>query len=397
MFIKEADQRPMGRWAAVAFAGLLLLASSVMIWQGSAKRQPPPPEYEPPPQTVATEPIAFPPEPSAAPRDRPPRPSPSQKNPPAGLQIVRRLPRTDAELEAAFRRARSNRCQLVPTGEPLELTRFTASLTQRDRAAGAAHAPPNPSLRRSAFAVGLELSPTDAHELPFVTRGPILSYLRDHFVSIQARVQRDPLTGERYLHHRPLAAAAAFAGPHLTQQPEAAVVSAVQDFRSLGLLLAADAAPEYRELRTVALVHRHLLEPRTATGNATRPNYEFAFLHAQPGDGSGSDPLLLHAFVTSGGRARLHHLRSGLPTTRDDCGILAGVRLTEFAYAGTYPTSSVVRKVTLRSRQEFALDQLDRYAESQNWPGDALDHLPRIFDAILGGELSPVGRGALHD
>lgn len=304
---------------------------------------------------------------------------------PPEINTIRTLPRTDAELAAAFDRAEQDACELLPGGEPLEITSFTPYLTQRDRQSARLA----PSLRRSAFAIGLQLPAEEQQRLPLISRSRIAGYLQNHYVSVQARIQRDPRTGIRYLHHRPLSAAAKFSGARLTQEPEAAVAASVHDFRSLGLLVEGDGTPSLEDLRTLVLVHKHAVLRPSATGPASfQPNYEFAFIHASRADLEGSEPLTLDAFVTSGGRERLHHLRSRAPTGPSSCGIRANVRLSEFTYGGTYPTRAIVRDVAIADRSSFSWKQLDAFANDQGWSGDAWDHLPEIFHAIIDARVS---------
>lgn len=300
---------------------------------------------------------------------------------PAGTKTIHTLPRTRDELATAFERAKEDRCELLPPGEPLELTSFAPYLTDRDRLGAV---PAVPSLRRGTFSVGLRLSSEEQGRLPALSRGKIVDYIDGHFVSVQARVRRDPLSRIQYLHHRPLAAVAKYSGVRVTQPAEPAIASSVDDFRSLGLLVDPDQSIAVADLRTLVIIHRHdLLHERPSGAPERRPDYELAFIHARSSDSAGIEPPALHSFVTSDGRSRLHHLRSLMPTHAGACDIRADVRLTEFTHAGMYPTQAVVRDVHVADKAAYGIADLDTYVRSREWSGDTWDQLPKLFDAII--------------
>lgn len=300
---------------------------------------------------------------------------------PVGIKTIRSLPRTREELATAFEGAEADRCELLPAGQPLELTSFTPYLTDRDRRASTA---PIPSLRRAAFTVGLTLSSEEQGRLPALSRGKIVDYIEGHYINVQARVQRDPSSRIRYLHHRPLAAVAKYSGARVTQDAEPAIASSVHDFRSLGLLVDRDRSLTTADMRTLVIIHMHQRLEELASGAVERrPDYELAFIHARPSDTEGVEPLELHSFVTSEGRTRLHHLRSRVPSQAGACDIRANVRLTEFTHAGMYPTQAMVREVFIADKAAYGLEELDGHIREQGWSGDIWDHLPKLFDAII--------------
>lgn len=299
------------------------------------------------------------------------------------IVAIKSVPRTDDDLTKSYDRARSGQCELVRSGEPLEIKGFTPFLTPRDRASKE----PIPSSRVHALSIGLEVGRQDRNDLPRLSRSAILEYVDDHYVSIQIRVQRDPVTNAQFLHHRPLAATSKYGRVRLTQDTTPAVLSSVRELRSLGVLMDEDAESTPENRRTLVLAHRHSLQ----TGfdeEDEEINYELTFVRAVPENDEEDSPIELHTFVTTDHRTKLHYAKPGsYPSNADRASVKATVRFTEYSHAGLYPTKSSVRSTSVYDRGEFDFEKLDRYAESQEWEGDALDNIVPILDAIIAGDL----------
>lgn len=309
----------------------------------------------------------------------------SDKSSLASIKTIRSLPRNDVELQLAHARSRGLACQTLAAEEPLEVNDFTPYLTPADRQDDSA-APP-PSTRRHMFSVGLDILPDDQTKLPLVSRRPILNYLDRHFVTIQARVQKDVETDALYLHHLPLAATGTFRGAKLTQGFEPVVANSIREFHSLGLFVKDRKPATPESLRTLVLLYRSpMLSVSKATGQEQKvDNFEFVFVRAH--EAPSTERFTLHVFATANERKVLHYLRPFSPPARvGECGIHASILVTEYQ-SRVFPKESVVRKFGLRSRESFPLAKLDEYARAQSWRGDALDNLSDTLDAIIAARV----------
>jgi hypothetical protein len=211
-------------------------------------------------------------------------------------------------------------------------------------------------------------------------------------VAVQARIQKEPLSGDLFLHHRPLALTAAFGRGGLTQEFTDATLAAVRDFRSLGLYLPGDESKSPENLRTLVLLFRSvLLLPGGENSGKPRlkPKYEYVFIRARQNRSGASPSLELHAFASSDQRNRLHYLNDwSTPRQPHQCGVHADVLFTEYSTLGLVPTKSATRNVTYDTRTSFAWEDLDQYARDQKNRGDALDNLNFVLDEIIDGRLA---------
>ena len=295
------------------------------------------------------------------------------------MKLVRIVPRTESELSAAFGKAAGSACEQVDADEPLEITSFMPYLSARDSTDGL----PVSSSRRHALTVGLDMLRSDENDLPLVSRGKILEYLNDHFVSVQAREQRDLATDKLYLHDRPMAIVARFRGPKLTQGFEALVAESVRDIRSLGLYVKSRTRLKPEDMRTMVLVHKNtFFDDTLVTGTTrTKPNYELAFIHAR--DVGKEDQLEIHSFCTSHQRRQWHYLNPGYPPTRPiDCSIRGTITFTDFKY-GLVPAASVTRNFHVRARSSYRREDLSRYLASHSLNGEVYDNNTEILYAVI--------------
>lgn len=320
----------------------------------------------------------------------------ADSNPFGDIKLIRIIPRSESEIAQAHERNRSQSCETVPPGEPLEIKGFKPVLTERDRAEWGRGYRLLPSSRRNMFTVGLDMLSADRDRLPTVSGSQIERYIRGHYVTIQARVQKDPLTSKLFLHHRPLAATVSVGKGNLTEEFTDAVLTAVREFHSLGIFLPGAVARSPENLRTLVMIYRNKMAIPTGVGGKPqfRYVYEYAFVRArdvveenQP-DVANQRELVQYVFATSDQRRRLHLLKPwSTPTQPSDCGVRATVFFTEYTTLGLIPSKSATRSVVYSSHSVFDWPDLERYSAEQDWKGDALDNLPQILDAILDAKI----------
>jgi hypothetical protein len=302
------------------------------------------------------------------------------------IKLISRLPLTSREVETAFTRSRSEACEILPKGESLELLSFTTVLTERDRRESQKKRL-LPTSRRDLFSVGLEFEPSDREALPLVSRSTIDNYLRDHYVSIQARVRRDLLDGKPYFHHRPLAVTAEYRGSKRTQDFEPLVANSIRNIHSLGLF---SSDPTVRrkpeDLRTLVLVFRtDLMRPGS---NLSRESFELVLIRGVEKTGE----LDRHVFVTTENRTKLSYLNNHRrPSAPSKCSILGQITVTDYDSTGIYPKQSATRNYRLDARSEYSTRQLDAYCRERRLEGGFVSNVTIVLDAIIDGQLPSEG------
>lgn len=296
---------------------------------------------------------------------------------------ISRIPRERGEIEEQHKLRRAYAAEQLPESQPFEVKGFAPALTARDEAELQKRVL-NTSTRRHAWSVGLEMAVEDQQELPVLSRDQILKYLRMHFVSMQARIYREPVSRQLYLGPRVLAATLAYQGARLTQEFTPTVAESVDNMRSLGLFVPEGQPSTPFNLRTLVMVHRNELVGDGAAGTA-RTNYEYVFVRARE---QGPDQLELHTFATSEGRTRLHWLDSAShPGTPSDCSLRGSVRFTEFTHQGLYPSKAVIRRSLLIGKQTWPWSALEAFAR-RRWDGDPLTRLTDLLDALIAGDVA---------
>jgi hypothetical protein len=302
---------------------------------------------------------------------------------PPGIKTFSAFPRTETEVAAAHRAAKGQIVDFLPAGEALTVTTFTPYLTQHDRTEKAGKLP-DVATRQPVLSMGIRVPEEDQVDMPQVSRGLILDYLQDHYVSLQARIQKDAVSRELYLHQRPLVATVKFGKVKLTDDFAPAVVDAVRGIHSLGLYLPEQVPPTPANLRTAVLVYRHNeLSPR----GETRQRYEFLILRARPNK---KDGLTVHVFATSEGRAKLHYLKLGTsPQKVRDCVLQADVRFVKYSGGDLVPAESVVRRYQLAAVTSYSIDKLNKIIQDERkLRGDIWDHLNPVLERIVDGDPS---------
>lgn len=306
-------------------------------------------------------------------------------SPPPGIKTFSKMPRSATEVMKIHLDQRDEAAEFLVGGDILELHTFALKLTKRDGGPLKNGKLPNPSTRRAMLTVGIDLKKPDQARLPTLSKDRILDYLAEHYVSVQARVQKD-LKGTQYLHHRCIVATGAFSGAKLTEDFHPAVANAVKDIHSLGIYVPPKVDPTPENLRTAVLVHKHTGIDIAA--KKTRPEFEFIIVRGRQ---TVAGNLELYCFVTTDQRTKLHYLQSAqkAPTRYADCTLKAQVYFSKYVDGGLIPSDSVVRGQTVNSRASFVLKDLDALVKSELKLADAFTNLNETLDAIIDGKLKP--------
>ncbi len=103
--------------------------------------------------------------------------------------------------------------------------------------------------------------------------------------------------------------------------------------------------------------------------------------------------MTLHSFATKDELTKICYMRPyEPPADATECDVTSTIYFTDYTYAGQYPTAQAARACRYNSRAVFTVAELNRYAASRSWPGDALDNLTELLDAIIDGQVRPRGR-----
>lgn len=308
------------------------------------------------------------------------------EGPPPGIRTFSSMPRSAGDVASAYLRTANQSVEFLQKGEPLELNSFTPYLTRRDRAEKHAKLP-NPSTRRSMFSIGVQVGKEDQVRLPKLSAALILDYLSEHYVSVQARIQKDAGTGTLYLHQRPIVVTSKYGTVKLTEDFAPAVANSVRDIHSLGLYVPTKTPPTPENLRTLVLIHKH--DALDAKSNRIEPHYELVVVRGRAN--FGGSKLELHCFATSDERTKLHYLKTGrAPTRFNDCTLRASVYFSRYTGGDLVPADSVLRGQTINSLMTFEMKDLDSFTRnSLKLSGDALTNINEVLDAIIDGKLRP--------
>lgn len=303
------------------------------------------------------------------------------------VKTISSLPEKEFELAAAHDQARKDACEALPVGDAVLVSGFQPYLTKRDYREYAEDVPAL-STRRPIFTVGLDMYALDQRDLPALSGRKIVSYLDNHYICLQVRIQKEPVSEEMFLHHRPIACVAKFKGTRLTQEPTQGLTSSLNNYRSLGLFLPEDQRPTPSSLRTLVLLHRG--ETKDDRG-VEREKYEFVFIRARR-DRLDPELLELHTFATTDDRTVLHHLNlDERPNDTDDCSIKTMIQVTDYSHAGLYPSETTTRGSQFNDQAEYSLAALETYAEEKAWEGGPLENLNRLLDDLIDSKV-PAGR-----
>ncbi len=301
----------------------------------------------------------------------------------SGAKTIKEMPRAGDDLDAIHKRQKGLASEQLPAGEAFEINTFTPYLTMADKQLSGTRTL-IPCIRKQVLSVGLEVLEEDQADLPLLSKGQILSYLKEHFVSVQVRVYREPLTDDLYLGARPLASTMRYSGVRLTQDFTPAVSQSADDFRGLGLWLGPQQRAVPTQLRTLVLINKN----EQQDGNKDRPTnkmmFEYLFVRAIQ---TQRKEIELHTFATTDNRSKLHWLETkSEPSRPTDCSLRAAVRFTKYSVQGLIPEAAVTRRSLVKARETFAIEDLDRYA-NKTWNASAFARLTDTLDAVLAGKI----------
>ena len=303
------------------------------------------------------------------------------------IRAISTLPFQATDIKAAHDRAGEYAAELLPEGEAFEIKTFTPFLTKRDEVEASGRRT-DTCTRRHAISVGLEVLNDDQKHLPVLSREQILSYLKSHFVTVQVRVYREPISRALYLGPRCLAATRAFVGSPLSKSFSPTVAGSLNNTRSLGLMLPGRAKPTPANLRTLVIAHKNEISP-ASRGAIAKTTYELMFIRAHE---AGPDRLDLYAFATSDDRTLLHLVKSAeKPTIPADCSIRGAVHFTEYSHGGVYPTKAVTRRSTVSSLKSVTWAEADRFSRTR-FDRPVVEDIAPVLDAMISGDLKDSGR-----
>ncbi|MGD9648754.1 MAG: hypothetical protein AB7U73_23790 [Pirellulales bacterium] len=300
-------------------------------------------------------------------------------------QVLRRVPRTEAEVAAAFNASRNASVQ-VAVGDPMELPGFDQE-TDYDVSIGGKRAKARFQYARiPVFTYGLALTEADQQNLPAVSKNTILERINDNYICMQIRVHRDMETGAVYLYYKPFAAVGSYTKPG-TQEFTPLMEDSVHDCRGIGLFLKPGTPVTAEAFRTFVAVSKSMAvvdEDRDAPEPRERENYEFFIVRGRA-DG---DRLALHAFATDQDRTLLHYVKPfSPPTGPNDCSVKSTMLFTEYTVAKQSPSAKVIRFISLNERLSVPVAELDKFVASEGLQGDAWDNLTYVLDAIIDGKV----------
>lgn len=304
-------------------------------------------------------------------------------------RLIEELVWSGGELTELHDRSKPATCDLLPAGVPLELSGYVPYLTSYEQDQDP-KGQCDPAIRRPVLSVGLDVTERDQNGMPDLSRGLILDYLKTNYVAIQARIHKDPLSGEQYLGAKPMAATAKFGPVRVTEEFQEAVLAAVRNLRSVGLWVP-EKKPSYRptELRTAVHLQRFdILEPGSSLENLkSRPEFEYVFVRGLPSRKNAGE-IDLYAFTTAKQRTELHFLdRYDAPRGRNNCDIVAQVVFTEYKLANLYPSASVVRSTGVNSARKLSWEDAEAFARKNDADRTASQQLNLILDAMIRGDL----------
>jgi len=295
-----------------------------------------------------------------------------------GIRYLKRIPTSKIALEAAFRQRRSDAAVMLNEAEPLFVTRFS-NASRRSRISE--DTMKMLTTRRAMFSIGLEIRDADIATLPWISRSSIMSYIRAHYVSLQANILKDSSNGGWFLHHRPVAGVAKFAGVPLTQGFVSPITETVGDIRGLGTYLQQDknrASSEATDQTAVWLFRSLRME-----GTLPIVQYDYAFVRTF---GVDADSLEFKVILTTNNRSEWHclpNVETARPPLRSsDTTTLGTIHFIEYASDGLHPKTSATRSVRVKSSQVFKQIQIIDYLATKNLHGDWGDYIGEVLDYV---------------
>lgn len=307
----------------------------------------------------------------------------------ADIKWIDRLPMTDRDVVDAFEKAKSDSCEAIGEGEPLEITSPIRYLTRRDQKQ---KSPPLPAFRTGFLSIGLELSDTDRADLPVVSRSRVVEYLNSNYLLLQARIRKDLLDRRLYYHHRPIAVTARYSGQRVTQAFEPLVAQTTRNIRSLGVLVDSESRrKKAQDFRTLALIYYNEMVRPSSVGlrDIKVEQYEWVFVRGVESESSQS--LEPHVFVTEENRTRLVYLHGfELPPRVQRTDVTGQIAITGFDRTGIFPESYLTRSYRLQQKQRYDWSKLSEVC-LQTFGGDLDTHLNPMLDGLIQGTVDVPG------
>jgi hypothetical protein len=302
-------------------------------------------------------------------------------------RIVSKIPSSPIELEAVFRQRKNDTCETLETGEPLELKQFALALTQRDKFQSPSKEV-MPSTRVPVLTIGLNMQPADQRSLPTLSRSTILNYLESNFVSIQARVSKDPVTRELTLQYRPIGAVGGFTGLPVTKEYVEAINSTIKNVRGIGMYepKSRNDKKERSPFQIAILLFRSTYMDDSGVGETAQHELGFVCM----GNSNGDEPDISFIATTNQRKTWLLFSResSQMPKRLNDCSMVATVRFDQFITGGLQPKTGIVRRISNRAKQKFDVEDIERFLASENLTGGWTENLDLAVEAILDGRVS---------
>lgn len=303
-------------------------------------------------------------------------------------RTISALPKTQTELALAHAQNQNAAAQ-VGVGEPLQIVDLAgeATYTVTVDVNGAKERRPMRFRysRLSAISYGMQLLPEDEARLPSVSKDRIMRRVRGNYVAIQLRVQQDVESGDIYLNYRPYAAVGGY-GDSRTQEFAPLMESSVREFRGLGLFVNRTGELTADDFRTFVATNKDVLVVvDEETGDESfKEHYEYFFARARVE----GQQVQLHCFVTNQNLQQVEFLEPyRAPVEPTDCSIASTILFTDYTVAKQSPSAKASRRLDVRTRATYPMEQLNAFVRAQGLEGDALDNLTVVLDAIIDGRI----------
>lgn len=316
---------------------------------------------------------------------------------PLVTHIIEQVPRTPEEVDLAHAKSQFP-CTQLPAGAALVQKGF-GERVYYDVKLQANGAAATKSLlfdwgRWPVVSFGTRMTEEDRAELPLLTSGAILERVDNSYISIQVRVHRAAPDGAPYLHYVPMAGVGAYGKPEKTEEFTALQQAAVNGVRGLGLFLKPGQARTPRTLRTlvVAIKGQQVVVDDRSNEITLKPSLELMFVRMRmvevtPG-AAAAEAVQLHAFGTRRGVTELVYFAPcKAPEKLDECSLRSTIRITEYTFAGQYPSARATRRLQFRAREEFSIASLNEHAKQTRGAAHAFDYLTETLDAIIDGKV----------
>jgi len=303
-------------------------------------------------------------------------------------RIVHDVPRTHEELAATHAASRWGALE-VPIADPLEIKDFAGrteyTITTNSGGHRVKRQLPFDYSRRAFVAYAMRIDEEDEAELPVVSKRRILRVVNGRYICMQLRVHRDA-AGNVYLYYKPFAAVGSYTAPG-THEFSPLIESSIRDFRGIGLFVKRGSKLTPDSFRTFVAINKNQLavgEHEDGTPKV-EDHYELSFVRARVN----GDKVDLHTFATSEHRKRLNYMAPFKPPGgSSDCGLTSTIIFTSYTLAKQSPVAKAARRVDFNTKQDYLLEDLDRFAVSEGWEGDALANLTALADAVIDGKVA---------